>query len=111
VKNLSWRFDLEYSLMVMAILLFGGTLWISGLPPLLLLYVLLLRNVDFFRLPTWVKAMSGVSFLLITAYQPLMLILLEDSLDVVTLSLGFFGVLMLWFLLVQQVLTPKTIEA
>ena len=110
MKQINWRFDLEYSLMVMTILLFGGTLWISGLPPLLLLYVLLLRNVDIFRLPSWVKGLSVASFVLITTYQPLVLMLMEEALDVITLSLGFLGVLILWFLLIQQLLQSKSTE-
>ena len=110
-KQINWRFDIEYSLMIMTILLFGGTLWISGLPPLLLLYVLLLRNVDKFHSPFWMKAMGVLSFMLITTYQPLILILMKEYLDVITLSLGFFGVLILWFLLIQQILQAKPVHS
>lgn len=108
-RGASWRFDLEYGLMIITILLLGSTLWVSGLPPLLLVYVLLLRNsphIPHFRA---VFVLAGLSFVLISSYQPMVLLLLRDALDALVLSSGFFGVILLWWLTAMPLLTQADI--
>lgn len=107
LENNRWRFDLEYSLVIMTILMLGSTLWISGLPPLILIYVLILRNVEKYRHPLLVKSIVAISFILITIYQPMLVVFKGETLHALTLSIGFAGVMLVWSLLVWLLVMPN----
>ncbi len=95
-KDLSWRFDLEYSLIIVTILLFGATLWISGMPPLLLIYVLILRNLGIYTRPKQIIVWLLLSYVFITTFTPIMLALIDHGMHSVVLSTGFLGVFIVW---------------
>ncbi|MFW5691552.1 MAG: glycosyltransferase family 87 protein [Chloroflexota bacterium] len=97
-----WRFDVEFSLVIVTILLLGSTLWISGLPPLLLTSVLILRNARHYRWSRAIKVTWLLSMILIMMYQPLLIVLtrLSGAVDALVLSIGFFGVMLFWGLMV-----------
>lgn len=99
--------ELEYGLVLITVLLCGSTLWVSGLPPLLLVYVLVLRQRR--RLPhrTFVTLACGLSYVLITVYQPLVFFSMGTALPALVLSIGFFGVVLLWLVLVYLLLTHR----
>ncbi|GAB4527309.1 MAG: hypothetical protein OHK0046_44980 [Anaerolineae bacterium] len=105
--KLDWRFDLEYSLVVLMILLFGGTLWISGMPPLLMMYVLIIKNANTYAHPGRIIFLLLISFLLITTFIPLMMIFLTADTPALLLSTGFFGVMTLWGVMVTLLLRRK----
>jgi len=109
LRTLSWRFDLEYGLVLLTILLFGSTLWISGMPPLFLIYVMIWRNQHVFRRSRLVRWLNRFSFAAITLYIPMMLLFMHDgsSMHALPLSLGFFGVMALWALLVILLLQNR----
>lgn len=91
------RFDLEYALMVVTTLLLGATLWVSGMAPLLLAYGLLLERATTAR---W-RRLAWLSFGVTSAYFPLLLAFqVGNRLPALLLSIGFYGVLGLWVLLV-----------
>ena len=93
------KFDIEYGLVVLVSLLFASTLWVSGMPPLLLCYQLMLkqklhRNT---RRLIWTSfAIVSFYFLYLLAFQP------GNQLSALVLSMGFYGVLMLWGIYMAQ---------
>jgi hypothetical protein len=92
-----WRFDLEYGLLMITILLFGSTLWNSGLPPMLLVYVLLLRNAEAFANPRRIRLLTFTSYCLISAHQIITIGFLENvQAPALVMSTGFFGVILMW---------------
>lgn len=93
-------FDLEFGTVILTILLMGSTLWVSGLPPMLLVYVLILRHTE----SLLVKVLCGVSFLLLTLYQPFLVVFRGETLHALVLSTGFFGVILIWLVLVVPLL-------
>jgi hypothetical protein len=107
-----WRFDVEYALVLLTILMVGSTLWISGLPPLLLVSVLILRNTPHYRWMTAPRGIWLIAAILLVAYQPLlvMLTLTGRPVGALTLSLGFFGILTLWGLMVGLLLIRHPIR-
>jgi hypothetical protein len=80
----------------------GSTLWISGLPPLLLFYVLTLRHQHRFDNPQTIRFICLLSYALIMMNIPLVLIATATKARVsaLILSLGFFGAILLWGLIV-----------
>lgn len=94
-----WHFDLEYSLVILTILLLGSTLWISGLPPVLLVVILMLRNLHHYRDPAIALTAILASVILILLYQPSIIILFDQH-NPLLLSLGFFGIMGIWITLV-----------
>lgn len=102
----TWRFDLEYSLVILTILLIGSTLWISGLPPLILISVLLLRNVSAYGWKMLPCMVWMLAIFLLTAYQPFVVLwtLIGRPMGALTLSMGFMGVLLIWGTLVLLLL-------
>lgn len=111
-SDFGWRFDLQYALVIVTVLLLGSTLWVSGLPPLLLVYVLVLRHRHHMAHPPTINWWCGLSFWLITLHQPIVLLLTLNSraVDPLLLSGGFFGVLLMWALLIRLLLTlPLTV--
>lgn len=111
--NVTWRFDVEYGLIILTILLAGSTLWISGLPPLVLITVLLLRHLPSYRRPRTVGWLWGLALALIVIYQPLLVALTElyDAVSAWVLSVGFFGVALTWGLSVALLLRPQPGDA
>lgn len=101
--NSEWRFDLEYSLVILTILLIGSTLWISGLPPLVLISVLLLRNIPVYEWKMLPRLMWMSAIFLLMVYQPLIVfwVLIDRPMGALTLSLGFIGVMLIWGALVM----------
>lgn len=99
------RFDLEYGLVLLVSLLFGATLWVSGMPPLILCYLLLLKRRLHPTIRQWIwLSFSVVSFyfLYLLAFQP------GNKLPWFTLSIGFYGVFGLWILYIH--ILRKTIS-
>ncbi len=94
-----WHFDLEYSLVILTILLLGSTLWISGLPPVLLVVILMLRNLHHYRDPAITLTAIIASVMLILLYQPSIIILFDQH-NPLLLSLGFFGIMGIWITLI-----------
>lgn len=93
------RFDLEYGLVLLVSLLFGATLWVSGMSPLLLSYWLILKQPlqSRRRLLVWLSfALTSLYFIFLLAFQP------GNKLPALILSMGFYGVFVLWILYVQQ---------
>ncbi len=101
-----WRFDVEYALVLLTILTMGSTLWISGLPPMLLVSVLILRNTPLYRWQTAPRGVWLIAAVLLVVYQPLLVVLTLTGRPVgaLTLSLGFFGIVALWALMVGLLL-------
>lgn len=101
----SWRFDVEYALVLLTILMVGTTLWISGLPPLILIGLLSLRN----RRHTHRKRTRMLwlmAFLLMVAYQPVIVLVNVTGivLGPLPLSIGFIGLIIAWALMVWMLL-------
>jgi hypothetical protein len=90
------RFDLEFGLMVCAALLLGSTLWVSGLPPLLLVYVVILRRRDQPDAPTWLDPALLAAVVLVMLALPVVLVGSAITLHALILSAGFFGVVITW---------------
>lgn len=113
VETPSWRFDIEYALVLLTILLFGSTLWISGMPPLLLIFVLIWRHQAMFRNQRLIRWMLGFSFAAICLYIPMMAVFMADGqrMHALPLSLGFFGVMALWALLVMLLFEKPETES
>lgn len=109
--NIDWRFDVEYALVLVTILILGSTLWLSGLPPLLLVYVLILRNRDQYRYPQLVKWTCIASFVLVSAYLGVVLLGSRVELPALVLSVGFFGVMLTWSLMVWLLVASGRPEA
>lgn len=89
------RFDLEYGLVVLVSLLFASTLWVSGMPPLILCYQLILKqNLSrTMRRLTWISfGIVSFYFLFLLAFQP------GNKLSALVLSMGFYGLFLLWIL-------------
>jgi len=87
-------FDLEYGLVIVASLLLSSTLWISGMPPLLLVYILLyIRPSD-----RWPRRWMWAAFGLTSIYH--LLLLGYSPRHPLVLSIGFYGVFALWGLLI-----------
>jgi len=110
-SGIGWRSELQYALVIVTVLLMGSTLWVSGLPPLLLVYVLILRHQNQLARPRLINWWCGLTFWLITLHQPIVLLLTSNTRDAdpLLLSGGFFGVLLLWVLLIRLLLTlPST---
>lgn len=108
-RNLAWRFDIEYGLVIMTILLFGSTMWTSGLPPLLLVYVLILRNRDELPRPAMVQALCAVSYVLVSGHLLITLGYAHEPLPALVRSAGFFGVMIAWGVMVYVLLAGRTI--
>lgn len=102
-----WRFDLEFSLVVLTILLMGGTLWISGMPPLLMMYAFVMRSLRRYPRPGLILGLLAVSFLLIVTFIPVMMLFLSPNTPALLLSTGFFGVMILWGVLVALLLRKE----
>ena len=93
------RFDLEYGIVVLVSLLFASTLWISGMPPLILCYQLILKQKLHrqIRRLTWVSfTVVSFYFLYLLAFQP------GNKLSALILSMGFYGIFLLWGLYISQ---------
>lgn len=94
-------FDLEYGLVLVAALLSGSTLWLRGLPPILLVYVLLLLNAP----PRHGRAARLVSALTAAVTSAHVLVRMAD-LSAATPASGllftgpFWSLLLLWGTLV-----------
>lgn len=96
-----WRQDMEYGLVLLTILLIGTTLWISGLPAILLIGLLALQSQRHTHLKR-VKVVWWMAFALILASQPLIVLVNVTgiTLGALPLSVGFFGLMLLWGLMV-----------
>ena len=94
------HYDLEYALVLLVAMWFGPTLWISGMTPLILVYILFMVNeVSRVRL-----FLVSISIALLTIYLPMLYGRSADADWAWWIhSVGFFGVLILWLLLVWQV--------
>jgi len=89
------RFDLEYGLVVLVSLLFASTLWVSGMPPLILCYLLILKQ----HLPLAVRRWVWVSFGIVAFYFVFLLAFqVGNKLPWTILSMGFYGVFGLWLI-------------
>jgi hypothetical protein len=97
---LSWRFDLEYGMVILTILLLGSTLWISGLPPLVLISLLIIRHRRHQQMRR-VRFLWWLAFGLIMIHQPIIVLTTLFNLEVnaTILSVGFFGLMMAWGLM------------
>lgn len=101
----SARFDLEYALVVLVSLLFASTLWLSGMTPLMLCYQILLIQ----PLTRGYRNLTRLSFFLVAIYFPFLLAYQPNNkLPALVLSIGFYGVFLLWILMVLQL--RKTIN-
>lgn len=99
------RFDLEYGLVVLVSLLFASTLWVSGMPPLLLTYLLILKQ----RLHPQIRRLVWLSFGIVSFYFIFLLAFqVGNQLPWTMLSIGFYGVFSLWLLNIW--ILRKTIE-
>jgi len=98
---------LGYALVIVTVLLTGSTLWVSGLPPFLLVYVIILNQTQrpLFqdKIPL---VLAGFSFIIISIYQPFIVVFTDETLPALVLSIGFFGVTLLWGALIYLLLTP-----
>ncbi len=93
------RFDLEYGLVVLVSLMFASTLWVSGMPPLILCYQLILKQ----KLQRQTRRLVWLSFSIVSFYFVYLLAFqVGNKLSALILSIGFYGVFMLWILLMQQ---------
>lgn len=93
------RFDLEYGLVMLVALLFASTLWVSGMPQLLLCYQLMLKQrlSKNMRRLVWISfAIVSYYFIYLLAFQP------GNRLSGVVLSMGFYGLFLLWGLYILQ---------
>ncbi len=89
------RFDLEYGLVILVSLLFASTLWVSGMPPLLLCYMFILKQ----RLNPRFRSLVWVSFSIVSFYFLYLLAFqVGNQLPWTVLSIGFYGVFGLWML-------------
>lgn len=110
--QLSWRFDVEYGLVILTMLMLGSTLWVSGLPPMILIGLLIIRHRRH-RQMRRVRALWFISFALIVIYQPLIVIatLFNATLNALTLSIGFFGLIIAWGTMVWLLLVEPESES
>jgi hypothetical protein len=93
------RFDLEYGLVVLVSLLFASTLWVSGMPPLILCYQLLLKQ----KLHRQTRRLVWASFSIVSFYFLYLLAFqVGNKLPALILSMGFYGVFLLWILFMRQ---------
>lgn len=93
------RFDLEYGTVILISLLFASTLWVSGMPPLIICYQLILKQKLHRRIRqlTWVSfTVVSYYFLYLMGFQP------ENKLSGLILSMGFYGLFLLWGLYISQ---------
>ena len=98
-KSEDMRFDLEYGLVVLVSLLFASTLWISGMPPLILCYQLILKQ----KLHRQTRRLVWLSFSIVSFYFLYLLAFqVGNKLSALILSMGFYGLFMLWVLLMRQ---------
>lgn len=98
------QFDHEYALVLVAAMLFGSTLWTSGMPPLILCYAIWFAHIK--RL--LMQLLGAISFLLITWMLPTILARpYQAEMSWLTMSVGFFGILLLWILLFYRVARPN----
>ncbi len=98
--TVDWRFDLEYGLVALTILMLGSTLWISGLPPLLLVYLLIHRNRSEFKRPGVVQWVNLASYSMVGLSLVVVVVGSRVMLPALVLSLGFFGLMLVWGLMV-----------
>lgn len=93
------RFDLEYSMVILVSLLFASTFWVSGMPPLILCYQLFLKQ----KLKPVTRRLVWLSFSIVSFYFVYLLAYqVGNKLSALILSMGFYGLFMLWVLLMGQ---------
>lgn len=93
------RFDLEYGLVILVSLLFASTLWVSGMPPLILCYQLLLKQ----NLHRQTRRFVWVSFSIVSFYFLYLLAFqVGNKLPALILSMGFCGLFLLWVLFMRR---------
>jgi len=93
------RFDLEYGLVILVSLLFASTFWVSGMPPLILCYQLILKQ----KLQHQTRRLVWLSFSIVSFYFVYLLAFqVGNKLSALVLSMGFYGLFMLWLLLIRQ---------
>lgn len=101
---LDWRFDLEYGLVLLTILVLGSTLWVSGLPPLLLVYVQVWRSREAFAHPRTAEWACIASYVLIAVALVVIILGSRVVLPWTLLAVGFVGVMLPWALIVWRLL-------
>lgn len=87
-------FDLEYCLVIVAMLLLSSVLWVSGMPPLLLIYSLLFFRPTISNPNSAARLMLKISFILTSVYH--LILLGYNPQNPLILSIGFFGIFLLW---------------
>lgn len=104
------RFDLEYAAVITTALLLSPTLWVSGMPPLALVYFLLWhsrpqgkegRRIGWFCLAACL--LITMYYVFIIGYSP------NPPQSGLLLSFGFYTILATWGLIVYLLLRPHTL--
>ena len=93
------RLDLEYALVLIVSLLFGATLWVSGMPPLLLAFALVL-----FHAGTRARWLVGAAFVPLSFYHPFLVANAGVTFSAPVLSMGFAGIALLWGVALMQII-------
>jgi hypothetical protein len=109
-RPLDNRFNLEYALVLTCALLLSPTLWVSGMPPLALVYFLLWHSRPPGRKGRYIGWFSLIACMTLTVYYFFIIGYSPDPPQSgLLLSFGFYTILLTWGLMAYLLLRERTV--